>query len=156
MFRSYRLEHSSYRTSHPCSPLVLRAFFLHPTLLVEMDSWIPHSEKPRNVRAEPFQLRCRSSGAVGMQIRFAPSINLRARRKHIASIFRRFLSFPVSFSSSKIPHLFNPVGLSNLTGLIETIGNAAFAFGGLADIWKGRFKEQPDTLESNFIDLSHR
>ncbi|TEB37673.1 kinase-like protein [Coprinellus micaceus] len=71
-----------------------------------------------------------------------------ARVKSIPSIFRRFLNVPISVSSHKIPHLFNPAGLSNLTGRIETMGAVAFAFGGLADIWKGRFKDQPDTLGS--------
>ena len=71
-----------------------------------------------------------------------------ARVKTIPSILRRFLNFPISMSSHKIPHLFNPAGLSNLTGRIETVGAVAFAFGGLADIWKGRFKDQPDTLGS--------
>jgi hypothetical protein len=42
-----------------------------------------------------------------------------------------------------LSQLFSPAGLVNLSGRIEITDSLAFGYGGLADIWRGHYREQP-------------
>ncbi|RXW24935.1 hypothetical protein EST38_g899 [Candolleomyces aberdarensis] len=42
--------------------------------------------------------------------------------------------------------LFSPAGLVDLSGRIEITDSLAFAYGGLADIWRGHYKNQPQNV----------
>ena len=64
------------------------------------------------------------------------------RRKHIDRM------------SALLSQLFSPAGLVNLSGRIEIADSLAFGYGGLADIWRGHYKEQPKQVVRTLVGVT--
>ena len=54
-----------------------------------------------------------------------------------------------------LSQLFSPAGLVDLSGRIEITDSLAFAYGGLADIWRGHYKNQPQNVVSTLVRQDH-